>query len=233
MHKIPSSGRRAPRRSTALQEVDPALRIPQNFIPDSKLRLFLATLFSPRFSKGELTCYWIVIEALRYYIKRQQLYDVKNTVIIICNPILEEVLNVKAFHLREMKHLISKHFSGDPPPALARLWNRSLSIAGKDDAETGTESSEDFKKKLFIIKPPLRRVFETMKGFPKKSVAVPFQVASALLSKYILSRQKDFLDERNIQVAMVRGDPLGEAFACSAFHRCQVGEFLMKQLIEI
>ena len=52
-----------------------------------------------------------------------------------------------------------------------------------------------------------------------------------LLSTYILKHKNRFFDTRNIKLAMVKGDLLGEAFGVSAFHRCQVNNFLRDQLI--
>jgi hypothetical protein len=52
-----------------------------------------------------------------------------------------------------------------------------------------------------------------------------------LLSTYILKHKNRLFDPRNIKLALVKGDLLGEAFGVSAFHRCQVNNFLRDQLI--
>ena len=39
------------------------------------------------------------------------------------------------------------------------------------------------------------------------------------------------MDTRNIKLAMVKGDLLGDAFGVNAFHRCQVNNLLRGQLI--
>ena len=54
-----------------------------------------------------------------------------------------------------------------------------------------------------------------------------------LLSTYILSHKEKFFDSRNIKLAIVAGDPLGEAFGVQAFHRCQVNNLLKSQLIPL
>ena len=54
-----------------------------------------------------------------------------------------------------------------------------------------------------------------------------------LLSTYILAHKEKFFDCRNKKLAMVGGDPLGEAFEVRAFHRCQVGHLLKQQLIPV
>ena len=54
-----------------------------------------------------------------------------------------------------------------------------------------------------------------------------------LLSTYILSHKEKFFDSRNIKLAIVAGDPLGEAFGVQAFHWCQVNNLLKSQLIPL
>ena len=57
-----------------------------------------------------------------------------------------------------------------------------------------------------------------------------FQVTS-LFSTYMLNNKERFFDTRNIKLAMVKGDLLGDAFNVNAFHRCQVNNLLRGQLI--
>ena len=57
-----------------------------------------------------------------------------------------------------------------------------------------------------------------------------FQV-TLLFSTYILNNKQRFFDTRNIKLAMVNGDILGDAFGVNAFHRCQVNNLLRGQLI--
>ena len=42
------------------------------------------------------------------------------------------------------------------------------------------------------------------------------------MSKYIMMKKEKFFDLRNIRVALVEEDPLGEAFGVKAFARSQV-----------
>ena len=53
------------------------------------------------------------------------------------------------------------------------------------------------------------------------------------MSKYILSRKDDIFDPRNIKLAIVANDPIGDAFGVKAFHRCQVNNLLRSQLIPV
>lgn len=57
-----------------------------------------------------------------------------------------------------------------------------------------------------------------------------FQVTD-LFSTYILNNKHRFLDMRNVKLAIVDGDILGDAFGVKAFHRCQVNDLLRGQLI--
>ena len=49
-----------------------------------------------------------------------------------------------------------------------------------------------------------------------------YEEVTALLSKYILSRRHEIFDLRNIKLALVANDPLGDAFGVKAFHKIQV-----------
>lgn len=54
-----------------------------------------------------------------------------------------------------------------------------------------------------------------------------------MLSSYILSKKATIFDSRNIKLALVKDDPLGDAFGVAAFHRCQVNSLLRQQLIPV
>ena len=59
-------------------------------------------------------------------------------------------------------------------------------------------------------------------GTDPKQTIFSYEEVTLLLSKYILSRKDDIFDPRNIKLALVANDPIGDAFGVKAFHRCQV-----------
>ena len=87
------------------------------------------------------------------------------------------------------------------------------------------------KKAKFTCKPKFLAVLRTLPETDKNKLVFTYEEATLLLSTYILKHKNRFFDNRNIKLAMVKGDLLGEAFGVSAFHRCQVNNFLRDQLI--
>ena len=87
------------------------------------------------------------------------------------------------------------------------------------------------KKAKFSCKPRFLAVLRTMPETDKNKLIFTYEEVTLLLSTYMLKHKNRFFDNRNIKLAMVKGDLLGEAFGVSAFHRCQVNNFLRDQLI--
>lgn len=54
-----------------------------------------------------------------------------------------------------------------------------------------------------------------------------------MISAYIQAHKETFIDKRNINLIMVDGDPLGEAFGVKAFHQCQVYHLIKSQLVAV
>merc|ERR1719193_655247 len=85
----------------------------------------------------------------------------------------------------------------------------------------------------FLLKEKLQRVFFTLNEFdPSKKQYAKTEVAT-LLATYILKNKERFFDTRNILVAIVKNDPLGEAFGVNAFHRTQTEELMVRQLVYV
>ena len=83
----------------------------------------------------------------------------------------------------------------------------------------------------FFVKGKFRKVLDCLADVPREKAVFTYEELTRHLSAYILSRKRKFFDERNIKVAMVENDPLGEAFDVRAFHRTQVTSLLRAQLI--
>eukprot|EP00092_Neocalanus_flemingeri_P014195 GFUD01015315.1.p1 GENE.GFUD01015315.1~~GFUD01015315.1.p1 ORF type:complete len:245 (-),score=34.26 GFUD01015315.1:92-826(-) len=83
----------------------------------------------------------------------------------------------------------------------------------------------------FSLKPKFLKVVQTVPGMDPKQTSFSYEEITSLLSKYILSRKDQIFDQRNLKLALVGKDPLGEAFGVKAFHRCQVNILIRTQLI--
>merc|ERR1719233_138374 len=89
------------------------------------------------------------------------------------------------------------------------------------------------KNAKFTLKPKFLKVVQLVPGTDLKQTIFSYEEVTLLLSKYILSRKDDIWDPRNIKLALVANDPIGDAFGVKAFHRCQVNNLLRSQLIPV
>ena len=106
------------------------------------------------------------------------------------------------------------------------------------------------KKAEFTLKPKFLEVVRSLPNTDPKQTVFSYEEVlflsefrpedyfffcqvTLLLSTYIFAHKEKFFDCRNIKLAMVAGDPLGEAFGVRAFHRCQVNNLLKNQLIPL
>jgi len=88
------------------------------------------------------------------------------------------------------------------------------------------------KNARFELRPDFRRVLTALPTFKADQTLFAWEEVVELLKQYILSNQS-FFDRRNILVALVKDDPLGQAFQVDAFHRTQTLSLLRKQLIYV
>ena len=106
------------------------------------------------------------------------------------------------------------------PPRIIRTANISM-----------TTYTDKYAK--FTLKPKLLKVLQLVPGTNPKQTVFSYEEITQLLSKYIISRKNDIFDPRNIRLALVADDPIGEAFGVKGFHRCQVNNLLRRQLIPV
>ncbi|XP_059078983.1 E3 ubiquitin-protein ligase Mdm2-like, partial [Tigriopus californicus] len=85
--------------------------------------------------------------------------------------------------------------------------------------------------RLFRVKPKFLEVLRQVKGVPLGQEIFSYSEVTRFLSQYIIQKKAQFFDVRNIKVAIVKGDTLGEAFGVKAFHRNQVTPYLRTQII--
>ena len=151
-------------------------------------------------------------------IREEQLFDYGNTQVIFCSPELERCLRVKALHVSQLKELLLK-----------RMMPTGRQISKQ-------ERDEDMKKKVvdkearFKVSEALLKALKTVPGFSQQGSVFTYNFIVLMLSKYILMNKQKFFDTRNITLAMVQDDLLGQAFGVRGFHRSQVNGLLMKQL---
>lgn len=168
---------------------------------------------------------------LRLIINRECLFDAYNLDMIICDPCLEEALDVKALHIRQVADYVKKqliptrllvNYRFFPPHITEGLKN------GKTLQNFIDVPVLDNNANYHIKNDDLRRLL-----FPNTGHAncFNFKDICKALSNYIISNRTSLFDERNIYVVLVNRTLLGNAFGnMQAFHRCQVHTILKMQL---
>ena len=113
------------------------------------------------------------------------------------------------------------------PPRPITLARPVSQIPAANNIYTGLISRND----LFQLRPKFLRIIQSVHGVGQDRSIFTVEEATILLSTYILSRKDFIFDNRNIKVAIIHNDPLGEAFNVRAFHRIQVENLLRSQLL--
>lgn len=213
------------------------------FKPQSKLELFIMKkkniLDKKIFTLAEVLTY------LKEIIRGERLFDLKNPSIIICDNDLEDALNMKALHVTEIRDLVLAQLTKlQDEPNLGKFTNFSNRNNQTQGSAPGSPAPQRLiqnastttqvyinKKAEFTLKPKFLEVVRSLPNTDPKQIVFSYEEVTLLLSTYILAHKEKFFDCRNIKLAMVAGDPLGEAFGVRAFHRCQVNNLLKNQLI--
>ena len=181
------------------------------------------------------TCLATILNQLKIIIEREGLYDSRNKSIILCSEELDRAINMRALHVSEIREQVLSHLhlvkeSSIPPfdlppsnyAASARIRNSASIISNPDDFNMD---------KQYHLKIKFRICLEAVPAFNREQTSFSIPQVSTLLSQYILMKKNELFDPRNIKLALVMNDPLGEAFGVSAFHRTQVPSLVRTQLI--
>lgn len=170
-----------------------------------------------------------ILEAIKNYISAGRLFDENNPSIIMCSDVLERVFNQKALHVLEVRDIVMSQL--EPRQEQPKDRNQMNQTTTTTSTATLTTIFQDTPR--YELRNPLREVFQTMDEFDQTKMIFPYDEITALLSAYILKHRDRLFDLRNIKVALVENDPLGQAFKVKAFHRCQLHTLLRTQLVPI
>ena len=85
----------------------------------------------------------------------------------------------------------------------------------------------------FHLRPKFLKLIQSMSGVGQGRTIFGFREVTELLSEYIRIKRHSIFDIRNIKIALIHNDPLGEAFNVQAFHRGQVENLLRSQLFPV
>ena len=85
----------------------------------------------------------------------------------------------------------------------------------------------------FSCKEKLLLLIRTLPEIDKNQTVFSYKEITKLVSKYIITHKLRLFDQRNVKVCIVTDDALGAAFGLNYFHRCQLPNLLMDQLIPV
>jgi len=222
------------------------------FQPLSKLKRFLISK-----TGVEKTYYSLaeILTILKDVIRGEGMFDEANPSVILCSEDLEEALNMRALHVTEIRDVVLSHITKVPDQSLRDKFSQNINICRTNINVSRNEHSNQVsapasipriirtanistavftdKNAKFTLKPKFLKVVRTVPDINPMKTVFTYEEVTLLLSKYILSRKDQIFDPRNIKLALVTNDPIGEAFGVKAFHRCQVNNLLRSQLIPV
>ena len=201
----------------------------------------------------ERTYFYIetVLMWIRAVIASESLCDENNAAMVLCDPDLEEALQVRALHLNEIRNKVLDQlvletdenanvpFPTPPPPPLhPRILPRGAPAMDRPKGlhERPTIIPPNMPIRLserFKLKPLFLDVLRTLDTVENDREIFMYEELSKFLSQYILNHKQTFFDLRNIKAVVCDGDPLGVAFNVRAFHRTQVMTLLRLMLIPL
>ena len=201
------------------------------FKPNSKLQQYIAKRNE---TNKSIFTFAEILAVLRDAVHSERLYDERNSKIILCSPELEESLNIRALHVSELTNLVLLQ--------LIRLNNDSHSEEVSIQEGEGAQNlrfainyqviyNAVNRNAKFTCKPKFLAVLKTIPEIDNSRLIFKYEEILVLLIKYILRRKDKFFDHRNKKLAFIGNDLLGEAFNVTAFHKCQLHDFVQDQLI--
>ena len=205
--------------------------LPRKFKKDAPIHSFLARTYPDQFqASNRETTLFKVLTALRNYISFKLLYDGRNATVITCDPALEEVLNLNALHVTEVRDVVLPQLELDERyGALPDDYIPPVETARSSPAPRNQPAFNMNGK--FRVKPKFLKVLRQVAVVDKSQTVFTYNEVTSYLSQYIVNNKDKFFDDRNVKVACVKHDILGVAFDVDFFHRTQVTTLLRGQLI--
>ena len=191
-----------------------------------------------------------ILTILKDEIRQEKLFDERNPSIILCSEELEQALEMRAVHVTEIRDVVLKHLvridnesfiaryyqeQGQPDPDDGLFNLRPVSAEARRLIHTANITTNVMvdQNARFTCRPKFLSVLQTLPEVEKDKEIFSFGEIKRFCSTYILRNKQRFIDARNIRVAIVKNDLLGEAFGVSAFHRSQVNNLIRGQLIPV
>jgi len=128
----------------------------------------------------------------------------------MCDDELENVLGLKALHVKQIRGLIEEQL-------------KKVKI-------TVTAKPKTWLERQFKVNADFLQLIQETHNTNDDKRLYSYQEIATLLYKYIIKNKEKLFDIRNPYVAIVNNDPLGKVFGVRAFHRDHVHRLLCRQL---
>lgn len=207
-----------------------------SFLDDSPIAVYLLSnyldlnVMSAAFTMDE------VCNLLLYMFHVKKIRDPSNTNMILCDGETELAMNMKSFHVMQLRGAVKKQMedtgkilperqehekpSFSPPQMKKRivLKKRKIRLIRNTNA-------------LFYVKPQLLDLLRSVQELGEKENILPYSKVVNLLRRYISREKKVMLDDRNKHVANIAGTELERLFGCQSLHSSQTLRFLWRCII--
>lgn len=186
-----------------------------------------------------------VLLAIKQIIEEEELYDKRNTAIIVCDKELEIALDVSSLHVSQLRQIVEEQMTmihgyeeiSDFELSKQELKAMAFWFEANNPLEiilhrAGATFQEDFNSndKSYVVKPDFLKVIRTLPGVDKKTSMLSYRKAKQYTSNYIMANKEKFFDLRNIRICQAKGDLLSRAFKVDYFFRTQVDHLIQQQL---
>lgn len=201
-----------------------------------------------------------IVYALKKIIHDEDMFDSKNTSIVICNMEMEKALQTKSFHYKQLVHLVETQVKQEPKLVVKysfkqlqdRQFKRNTNISVNFRYKLFFKNCE-FKreywpkflkhkyivdclpvnpKELYLLKTPLYNVFATLPNFDMNILSpITYEKVLELFAFYIHCNEQALIDPTNEQIIHIKNDLLGIAFDAGAIHYSQIDSCLYNQLL--
>jgi len=191
-----------------------------------------------------------IILSLMEIIEDDRLFDPDNPMVVICDSFLEKALNVKAFHITDLRRIIAIQLQRIPEKNKPYFLHDGCEIPIRDfdeninthalpswgsQAATAVLARKTMTKTFntfawYELSKELREVLEKPCDISKNIRYLPYGEIVNMFSYYIQQNKYKLFDPRNPLVAIVKDDPIGKALGVKAFHQKQALCLLRNQL---
>ncbi len=187
------------------------------FVPDSSLQKYLMN----RQQVPNVFTLQRILDIVKGYMRREKMFDEKNSVMVLCSESLEAAIHVTAMHISQLSVYVKKQLF-----AIRSLRYSNTSFEPKHFA---LKTLVDNRKCTISLSLSLL-LSKYVSSYPTNRYIFEFGEVCDFVNTYILLNSTKLLDKRNIVVCICKGDPLQYIFNVNAFHRSQLLPLIRAQV---